>query len=211
MQPREGQALKWVRAKALRDYPMPPADAPLIPIWWICWGKRKRRVSRETSVEIGVARLHYPRSGAFAAASFCKRFVKLFQIFCLKSASLSKDSFGGFVGFQWVTGRKLIFSNFFVSPNLLTPNGENSSRRIFVPTTRSGTGSLGANRMLTIATIPIFGNKNVRIARGPNLIVAGDWSGRRDMRGSVSSMVSDHIRRPQTPGMHSVGAGQRLI
>ncbi|MAU95802.1 MAG: 8-oxo-dGTP diphosphatase MutT [Fulvimarina sp.] len=27
---REGQALKWVRAKALRDYPMPPADAPLI-------------------------------------------------------------------------------------------------------------------------------------------------------------------------------------
>ncbi len=28
---REGQALKWVRAKALRDYPMPPADAPLIP------------------------------------------------------------------------------------------------------------------------------------------------------------------------------------
>ena len=30
-QPREGQALKWVRAKALRDYPMPPADAPLIP------------------------------------------------------------------------------------------------------------------------------------------------------------------------------------
>ena len=28
---REGQALKWVRTKALRDYPMPPADAPLIP------------------------------------------------------------------------------------------------------------------------------------------------------------------------------------
>jgi 8-oxo-dGTP diphosphatase len=28
---REGQALKWVRPKALRDYPMPPADAPLIP------------------------------------------------------------------------------------------------------------------------------------------------------------------------------------
>ncbi|MCE7030339.1 (deoxy)nucleoside triphosphate pyrophosphohydrolase [Jiella sp. CBK1P-4] len=27
---REGQALKWVRPKALRDYPMPPADAPLI-------------------------------------------------------------------------------------------------------------------------------------------------------------------------------------
>ncbi len=31
VQAREGQALKWVRAKALRDYPMPPADAPLIP------------------------------------------------------------------------------------------------------------------------------------------------------------------------------------
>ncbi|SES35106.1 8-oxo-dGTP diphosphatase MutT [Rhizobium sp. NFR03] len=30
-QGREGQALKWVRAKALRDYPMPPADEPLIP------------------------------------------------------------------------------------------------------------------------------------------------------------------------------------
>ena len=30
-QPLEGQALKWVRAKELRDYPMPPADAPLIP------------------------------------------------------------------------------------------------------------------------------------------------------------------------------------
>ncbi|MDE2578273.1 MAG: 8-oxo-dGTP diphosphatase MutT [Hyphomicrobiales bacterium] len=28
---REGQALKWVRPNALRDYPMPPADAPLIP------------------------------------------------------------------------------------------------------------------------------------------------------------------------------------
>lgn len=26
----EGQSLKWVRAKALRDYPMPPADEPLI-------------------------------------------------------------------------------------------------------------------------------------------------------------------------------------
>lgn len=30
--PREGQALKWVRPNALRDYPMPPADLPLIPI-----------------------------------------------------------------------------------------------------------------------------------------------------------------------------------
>jgi 8-oxo-dGTP diphosphatase len=29
--PREGQALKWVRPKQMRDYPMPPADEPLIP------------------------------------------------------------------------------------------------------------------------------------------------------------------------------------
>ncbi len=29
---REGQRLKWVRPAALRDYPMPPADAPLIPV-----------------------------------------------------------------------------------------------------------------------------------------------------------------------------------
>ena len=29
--PLEGQAPKWARAKELRDYPMPPADAPLIP------------------------------------------------------------------------------------------------------------------------------------------------------------------------------------
>lgn len=28
----EGQALKWVRPQALRDYPMPPADEPLIPM-----------------------------------------------------------------------------------------------------------------------------------------------------------------------------------
>lgn len=28
---REHKALKWVRAQALRDYPMPPADEPLIP------------------------------------------------------------------------------------------------------------------------------------------------------------------------------------
>ena len=28
---REGQALAWVRPQKLRDYPMPPADAPLIP------------------------------------------------------------------------------------------------------------------------------------------------------------------------------------
>lgn len=31
-QSREGQTLKWVRAAELRDYPMPPADIPLIPI-----------------------------------------------------------------------------------------------------------------------------------------------------------------------------------
>ena len=29
-QPKEGQVLKWVRPKQMRDYPMPPADAPLI-------------------------------------------------------------------------------------------------------------------------------------------------------------------------------------
>lgn len=28
----EGQALKWVRPNALSDYPMPPADIPLVPI-----------------------------------------------------------------------------------------------------------------------------------------------------------------------------------
>lgn len=28
----EGQALKWVRPRDFRDYPMPPADEPLIPI-----------------------------------------------------------------------------------------------------------------------------------------------------------------------------------
>jgi 8-oxo-dGTP diphosphatase len=31
-QSREGQALKWVRANELRQFPMPPADVPLIPI-----------------------------------------------------------------------------------------------------------------------------------------------------------------------------------
>jgi 8-oxo-dGTP diphosphatase len=30
-QAQEGQDLKWVHAKSLRDYPMPPADLPLIP------------------------------------------------------------------------------------------------------------------------------------------------------------------------------------
>jgi 8-oxo-dGTP diphosphatase len=28
---RENQALKWVRPSKMRDYPMPPADEPLIP------------------------------------------------------------------------------------------------------------------------------------------------------------------------------------
>ena len=31
VQAREGQALKWVRPRQLRDYAMPPADEPLIP------------------------------------------------------------------------------------------------------------------------------------------------------------------------------------
>ena len=30
--PREGQALAWVRPEKLKDYPMPAADLPLIPI-----------------------------------------------------------------------------------------------------------------------------------------------------------------------------------
>ncbi|WP_102106517.1 8-oxo-dGTP diphosphatase MutT [Oceaniglobus roseus] len=30
--PRENQVLKWVSVAALRDYPMPPADKPLIPM-----------------------------------------------------------------------------------------------------------------------------------------------------------------------------------
>ncbi|MEO4000582.1 (deoxy)nucleoside triphosphate pyrophosphohydrolase [Mesorhizobium sp. CAU 1732] len=30
-QPQEGQVLKWVRPNKMRDYPMPPADEPLIP------------------------------------------------------------------------------------------------------------------------------------------------------------------------------------
>jgi len=31
VRPREGQELAWVRAMRLSDYPMPPADEPLIP------------------------------------------------------------------------------------------------------------------------------------------------------------------------------------
>ncbi len=30
--PQEGQRLEWAYPKGLRDYPMPPADLPLIPI-----------------------------------------------------------------------------------------------------------------------------------------------------------------------------------
>lgn len=30
--PREGQAIKWVRAMRLADYAMPPADLPLLPM-----------------------------------------------------------------------------------------------------------------------------------------------------------------------------------
>jgi 8-oxo-dGTP diphosphatase len=30
--PREGQQLKWVKPNKLREYPMPPADEPLIPM-----------------------------------------------------------------------------------------------------------------------------------------------------------------------------------
>jgi 8-oxo-dGTP diphosphatase len=30
--PREGQRVKWVRAGKLADYPMPPADKPLLPM-----------------------------------------------------------------------------------------------------------------------------------------------------------------------------------
>ncbi len=30
--PKEGQTLAWVRPRDLRDYPMPPADIPLIPV-----------------------------------------------------------------------------------------------------------------------------------------------------------------------------------
>ncbi len=35
---REGQPLKWVRARDLRAYPMPPPDAPLIPLLIDCLG-----------------------------------------------------------------------------------------------------------------------------------------------------------------------------
>ena len=31
IEPREHQEIKWVRAGRLRDFPMPPADLPLIP------------------------------------------------------------------------------------------------------------------------------------------------------------------------------------
>jgi 8-oxo-dGTP diphosphatase len=29
---REGQKLAWVRPQQLKEYPMPPADEPLIPV-----------------------------------------------------------------------------------------------------------------------------------------------------------------------------------
>ncbi len=32
VRPREGQETKWVQPNRLRDYPMPPADIPLIPM-----------------------------------------------------------------------------------------------------------------------------------------------------------------------------------
>jgi 8-oxo-dGTP diphosphatase len=32
IEPTEGQKIAWVRAQNLRDYPMPPADEPLIPL-----------------------------------------------------------------------------------------------------------------------------------------------------------------------------------
>ncbi len=32
VQPQEGQQLAWVRPQQLRDYPMPPADIPLVAI-----------------------------------------------------------------------------------------------------------------------------------------------------------------------------------
>lgn len=32
LEPREGQEIAWVRSGKLRDYAMPPADEPLIPI-----------------------------------------------------------------------------------------------------------------------------------------------------------------------------------
>ena len=32
VKPKEGQNLKWVEAKALKDYPMPAADIPLISV-----------------------------------------------------------------------------------------------------------------------------------------------------------------------------------
>lgn len=31
-EPREGQTLAWVKPESLRNYPMPPADLPLIPV-----------------------------------------------------------------------------------------------------------------------------------------------------------------------------------
>ncbi|MEL7048583.1 MAG: 8-oxo-dGTP diphosphatase MutT, partial [Pseudomonadota bacterium] len=32
IEPKEGQQVAWARANRLQDYPMPPADLPLLPI-----------------------------------------------------------------------------------------------------------------------------------------------------------------------------------
>lgn len=32
VEPREGQRIEWVRPLKLRDYPMPPADLPIVPL-----------------------------------------------------------------------------------------------------------------------------------------------------------------------------------
>ena len=32
VRPREGQELKWLRPNAMADYPMPPADEPLVAL-----------------------------------------------------------------------------------------------------------------------------------------------------------------------------------
>ncbi len=36
LQPKEGQEIAWVRPHAMRDYPMPPADAPLVAMLRDC-------------------------------------------------------------------------------------------------------------------------------------------------------------------------------
>ena len=47
VQPLDGQALKWVRPRTCRSYPMPPADTPLIPhLGESCWVERLDRTGR---------------------------------------------------------------------------------------------------------------------------------------------------------------------